>query len=263
MFEEKVKAVEAEVQWLQDTKMIREVLYLVWLANTVPVKKKNRKWRMCVDFTDLNKACKKDDFPLERVDKIVDDAANSEMLSLLDMFSGYHQIRVRREDEEKTSFITPFGTFCFVRMPEGLKNAGCTFLRMISIVLHPQLRRNILAYVDDIVVKSIQRKDHIGDLAETFANLRAANLRLNPEKCVFGIHKGKILGCLVSTKGIEENPDKIKALIEIHDPVSVKDVQKLTGRVAALNRFIPRAAERSLPFFQVLRSSKNFQWSEA
>jgi hypothetical protein len=99
MSEEKLKAVEAEVQRLQDAKVIREVLYPLWLANTVPVKKKNGKWRMCVDFTDLNKACKKDDFPLERVDKIVDDAANSEMLSLLDMFSGYHQIRVRREEE--------------------------------------------------------------------------------------------------------------------------------------------------------------------
>jgi hypothetical protein len=118
MSEEKEKAVEAEVQRLQDAKVIREVKYLVWLANTVPVTKKNGKWRMCVDFTDLNKACK-DDFPLERVDKIVDDAANSEMLSLLDMFLGYHQIRVRKEDEVKTSFITPFGTFCFVIMQRG------------------------------------------------------------------------------------------------------------------------------------------------
>jgi hypothetical protein len=177
------------------------------------------------------------------------------MLSLMDMFSGYHQIRVRKEDEEKTSFITPFRSFCFVRMPEGMKNAVCTFSRMIAIVLHPQLRRNILAYVDDIIVKSIQRRDHISDLAETIANLTAANLRLNPEKCVFGIHKGKVLGCLVSTKGIEANPDKIKALIEMQDPVSVNDVQKLTERVAALNRFIPGAIERSLPFFQVLRSS--------
>jgi hypothetical protein len=92
---------------------------------------------------------------LGREDKIVDDAANTEMLSLLDMFFGYHQIRVRKEDEEKTSFITPFGTFCFVRMPEGLKNGGCTFSRMIEIVLHPQLRRNILAYMDYIVVKSV------------------------------------------------------------------------------------------------------------
>jgi hypothetical protein len=87
-------------------------------------------------------------------------------------------------------------------MPEGQKNVGCTFSRMIAIVLYPQLRRNILAYVDDIVVKSIQRKDHISDLAETFVNLRAAELRLNPEKCVFSIDKGKVLGCLVSTKDI-------------------------------------------------------------
>jgi hypothetical protein len=262
MSKEKVKAVEAEVQRLQDVKVIREVLYPLWLSNTVPVKKKKGKWRMCVDFTNQNKAFKNDDFPLVRVDKIVDDAANSEMLSLLDMFSGYHQIRVRREDEEKMSFITPFRTFCFVRMPEGLKNAGCTFSRMIAIVLHPQLRRNILAYVDDIVIKSVQRRDHISDLAEIFAKLRAANLILNPEKCVLGIHKGNVLGCLVSTKVIEANPDKIKALIEMQDPVSMKDVQKLTGRVAALNKFIPRAAERSLPFFRVLRSSNYFQWSE-
>jgi hypothetical protein len=124
------------------------------------------------------------------------------------------------------------------------------------------LRRNILAYVDDIVIKSVQRRDHIRDLAETFANLSAVNLRMNLEKCVFGIHKGKVLGCLVSTKGIEANPEKIKALIEMQDPVSMKDVQILTGRVAALNRFIPRAAERSLPFFQVVRSTNNFKWSE-
>jgi hypothetical protein len=137
-------------------------------------------------------------------------------------------------------------------MPEGLKNAGCTFSRMIAIVLHPQLWRNILAYADDVVIKSIQRKDHINDLVETFTNLRAANLKLNPEKCVFGIHNGKVLGCLVSTKGIEANPDKIKALFVIKGPISVKDIQKVSGRVAALNRFIPRVAERSLPFFQVL-----------
>jgi hypothetical protein len=193
MSDEKVKAVEAEVQRFQDAQVIREVKYPVWLANTVPVKKKNGKWKMCVDFTDLNKACKKDNFPWERVDKIVDDAANSEMLSLLDMFSEYHQIRVRKEDEEKTSFITPFGTFCFVRMPEGLKNAGCMFSRMIAIVLHQQIRRNILAYVDDIVVKSVQRRDHISDLAETFANMRAANLKLNPENVCSTFTKGKFL----------------------------------------------------------------------
>jgi hypothetical protein len=174
---------------------------------------------MSVDFTDLNKACKKDDFPLERVDKIVDDAANSEMLSLLDIVLGISSNQSSQKGRRENKLHHSLWNVCFVRMPEGLKNAGCTFSRMIAIVLHPQIRRNILTYVDDIVVKSVRRRDHISDLAETFANLRAANLKLNPEKCVFGIHKGKVLGCIVSTKGIKANPDKIKALVEMQDPV--------------------------------------------
>ena len=124
MSDEKVAAVKAEVQRLLDAKVIREVKYPTWLANTEPVKKKNGKWRMCIDFTDLNKACPKDDFPLPRIDKIVDDAANGQLMSVLDCFSGYQEIWMRSEDEEKTSIITPFGTYCFVRIPEGLKNTG-------------------------------------------------------------------------------------------------------------------------------------------
>src|SRR5688500_20359130 len=124
MSEDKAEGARNEVKRLLCAGVIREVTYPEWLANTVMVKKANGKWRMCIDFTDLNKACPKYDFPLEKVDKVVDDAANSEMLSLPDMFSGYHQVRMKKEDEEKTSFITLFGTYYFVRMPEGLKNAG-------------------------------------------------------------------------------------------------------------------------------------------
>ena len=98
---------------------------------------------------------------------------------------------MRKKDEEKISFITPFGTYCYVRMPEGLKNAGQSFSRMTSKVLESQLKRNILAYVDDIVVISAACRDHISDLAETFANIWKANLSLNPEKCVFGVYRGK------------------------------------------------------------------------
>jgi len=119
---------------------------------------------------------------------------------------------MRKEDEEKTSFITPFGTYCFVRMPEGLKNAGQSFSRMSSVVLEHQIRRNVLAYVDDIVVTSSIRSNYVADLAETLASRRKAGLSLNPNKCIFGVHKGKVVGCLVSTKGIEANPDKVKAL---------------------------------------------------
>ncbi|TKC11883.1 reverse transcriptase-like protein, partial [Robertmurraya kyonggiensis] len=243
-------------------KVIREVQYPEWLGSTVPVKKKNGKWRMCIDFTTLNQHCPKDDFPLPRIDSVVDDAANSEILSLLDCFSGYHQVWMKQEDEEKTSFITPFGPFCFVRMSEGLRNAGSTFSRMTKKVFNSQIDRNMLAYVDDLVVKSIKRADHIKDLEETFNNLRMSNLSLNPEKYVFGVTKGKVLGCLVTSKGIEANPDKVQALASMEEPKTVKEVQQLTGRIAALNRFVPRAAERSLPFFKTLRHAQKFNWGE-
>jgi hypothetical protein len=109
---------------------------------------------MCIDFTYLNKAFPKDEFPLPIIDSLVDAAATSELMSLLDCYSGYHQIWMKKNDEPKTSFITPSGTYCYLWMPEGLKNAGVSFSRMIAKVLHSQIGRNVLTYVDDIIVKS-------------------------------------------------------------------------------------------------------------
>jgi len=118
------------------------------------------------------------------------------------------------------------------------------------MVLGPQLRRNVLAYMEDIIITNAIRKNHVADLAETFTNLRKANLSLNPEKCVFGVYKGKVLVCLVSTKGVEANPDKVKALHNMQEPQSIRDVHKLIGRIATLNKFIPRSAYRSLLFLR-------------
>jgi hypothetical protein len=117
-----------------------------------------------------------------------------------------------------------------------------------------------LTYVDDIVVTSKSKEDHLADLAETFANMRDARLLLNPKKCVFGIRQGKILGYLVSHRGIEANSTKIQAIINMTPPQSARDVQRLTGRLAALNRFISKSAERSLPFLKMLRGAKDFAW---
>jgi ribonuclease HI len=224
------------------------------------VKKANGKWRMCIDFTDLNKACPKDEFPLPRIDSLVDAAALSELMSLLDCYSGYHQIWMKKEDELKTSFITPSGTYCYLQMPEGLKNARGSFSRMAAKVLHSQIGRNVLTYVDDIIVKSTKQENHITDLLETFANFRQAGLKLNPEKCVFRVKKGKFLGCLVSTKGVEANPSKIEAILRMEPPSTKMGAQRLTGRLASLNRFISRSAERNLPFFEVLKTTEVFQW---
>jgi ribonuclease HI len=227
------------------------------------LKKANGKWRMCIDFTDLNKACPKDEFPLPRIDSLVDAAASLELMSLLYCYSGYHQIWMKKEDEPKTSFITPSGTYCYLRMPEGLKNARGSFSRMTTKVLHSQIGRNVLTYLDDIIVKSTKQENHIADLPETFANFRQAGLKLNPEKCVFGVKKGTFLGFLVSTKGIKANPNKIEAILRMEPPNTKKGAQQLAGRLASLNRLIPRSEERNLPFFEILKSTEVFQWGLA
>jgi hypothetical protein len=263
MPDDKAEDARNELKRLLSASVIREVTYPEWLANTVIVKKANGKWRMCIDFTDLNKACPKDEFPLPRIDSLVDAAATLELMSLLDCYSGYHQIWMKKEDEPKTSFITPSGTYCYLRMPEGLKNAGGSFSRMTAKVLHSQIGRNVLSYVDDIIVKSTRQKNHVTNLQETFANFRRVGLKLNPEKCVFEVKKGKFLGCLVSTKGIKANPSKIEAILRMEPPKSRKGAQRLTERLASLNRFISRSPERNLPFFEVLKSAEVFQWGPA
>ena len=141
---------------------------------------------MCIDYTSLNKACPKDPFALPRIDQVIDSTAGCELLCFLDAYSGYHQIKMKESDEIKTAFITPFGAYCYVSMPFGLKNAGATYQRCIQKCLHEQIGRNVHAYVDDIVIKSKQRGTLLADLAETFTNLRRCNMKLNPDKCVFG-----------------------------------------------------------------------------
>jgi hypothetical protein len=168
MLDKKVTTAKAEVQRLLDVGFICEFYYPSWLANVVMVKKKNDKWRMCTDFTNLNKCFPKDDFPLTRIEKVVDSTAGCVVMALLGCFSGYHKIWLREEDQEKTCFITPFGTYCYLRMPEGLKNIGPTFCRMTKVILKERMERNVFAYVDDIVVASTKKETQLQDLAETF-----------------------------------------------------------------------------------------------
>nr|AAV59295.1 putative polyprotein [Oryza sativa Japonica Group] len=241
---------------------IREVIHPEWLANPVVVPKANGKLRMCIDYTDLNKACPKDPYPLPRIDQIVDSTAGCDLLCFLDAYSGYHQIRMAREDEEKTAFITPIGTYCYTTMPFGLKNAGPTFQRTTRISLGSQIGRNVEAYVDDLVVKTRNQETLLSDLAETFESLRSARIKLNPDKCVFGVPAGKLLGFLVSARGIEANPEKIRAIERIRPPSKLRDVQCVTGCMAALSRFISRLGEKALPLFKLLKRSGPFTWTE-
>jgi hypothetical protein len=256
------EAVQKEVEKLLQAGAIREIQYPTWLSNTVVVKKKNGKWRVCVDFTNLNQACPKDPFPLPKIDQLVDAIAGHDRMSFLDAFQGYHQIALSAEDREKTAFITPLGIYCYKVMPFGLKNAGATYQRMVTKMFKDQIGKTMEIYIDDMVVKSRLSQDHLKDLTETFRVLRLHKLRLNASKCVFGVGSGKFLGFMVSHRGIEVNSDQIKVIQELKAPRTHKEVQRLTGMTAALSRFISRSADRCQPFFQLLKKSTTFKWDD-
>jgi hypothetical protein len=202
-----------------------EVVHPEWLANPVLVRKKGGKWRMCVDYTGLNKACPKVPYPLPRIDQIVDSTTGCETLSFLDAYSGYHQIRMKESDQLATSFIIPFSMYCYVTMPFGLRNAGATYQRCMNHVSGEHIGRTVEAYVDDIVVKTRKASNLLSDLETTFKCLKAKGVKLNPEKCVFGVPRGMLLGFIVSERGIQANPEKIAAITNMGPIKDLKGVQ--------------------------------------
>jgi hypothetical protein len=220
---DKREAISTELAHLVSAGFIREVLHPEWLANPVLVLKNNKvDWRMCVDYTDLNKHCPKDPFGLPRIDHVVDSTAGCSMLSFLDCYSGYHQISLAKEDEEKTAFITPFGAFYYTSMLFGLKNAGATYQRAIQTCLANHWGKRVEAYVDDVVIKTKNSENFIEDLQLVFNSLRCYRWKLTLEKCVFGVLEGKLLGFIISNQGIEANPEKIEAIMRMEAPRSQK-----------------------------------------
>jgi hypothetical protein len=216
---------------------------------------------MCVDYTVLNKACPKVPYPLPRIDQIVDSTAGCETLSFLDAYSGYHQIRMKESDQLATSFITPFGMYCYTTMPFGLRNAGATYQRCMNHVFGQHIGRTVEAYVDDIVVKMRKASDLLSDLETTFKCLKARGVKLNPKKCVFEVPRGMLLGFIISERGIEDNPEKIAVVTNMGPIKDLKGVQRVMGCLATLSRFISRLGERGLPLYRLLRKTERFTWT--
>jgi hypothetical protein len=180
---------------------------------------------MCIDYINLNKACPKDEYPLPHIYHIVDSIASCELLSFLDVYYGYHQISLVIDNDEKTAFITSFGIFCYTKMAFiytkmafGLKNGGATYQKGIHIILKTQIRQNIEAYIDDVVVKSKKCGDLLNDLKETFNNSRKNKMMLNPKKYMFGVSSGKLLDYMASARGINANPKKVEAIEQLQPP---------------------------------------------
>ena len=166
--------------------------------NVVLVKKSNNKWRLCIDFTDLNKACPNDCYPLPRIDLLEDVTVGHSFLSFMDAYSGYNQIYMYPSNEEKTSFITDQITYCYRVMPFGLKNAGATYQCLINHIFRGLIGTSMKLYMDNLLVKSKDEAYHLTHLSEAFHILRRYRMKLNPAKCAFGISFGKFLGHLIS-----------------------------------------------------------------
>ncbi|GJR91245.1 reverse transcriptase domain-containing protein, partial [Tanacetum coccineum] len=258
------QAIQEEVEKLVDAGIMKEVHYHNWLSNPVMVKKYDGSWRMCVDFKDLNKACPKDGYPLPKIDWKVESLCGFPFKCFLDGYKGYHQIKMAKEDEEKNTFITSQGIFCYSKMPFGLRNVGATYQRLVDKAFHKQIGMNLEVYVDDLVVKSRTEDEIIRDIEETFKTLREINMKLHPKKYTFGVEEGMFLGYKVNTKGIKVCPNKVDAVLSLPSPKCLKDVQKLNGKLASLNMFLAKSAEKSLPFFKILKKYTNksdFHWT--
>ena len=202
-----------------------------WIDNVVLVHEKDGKVRLCVDFRDLTKACPKDDSSLPHIDVLVDNTTSSALISFMDGFSGYNQIKMAPRDMTKTTFTMEWGIYCYIVMPFGLKNVSATYQRMATTLLHDIMHNEVEMYVDDMIVKANEREGHIVNLRKFFERIKEYRLRLNPQKCTFGITIGKLLGFLVSVRGIEDDPSTIKAILEMLQPKSEKEIKGFFGRL--------------------------------
>ncbi|XP_016172873.1 uncharacterized protein K02A2.6-like [Arachis ipaensis] len=212
MSQERAEEVAKQTASLLEAGLIRELDYSTWLSNVVLVKKHNGRWRMCVDYSDLNKACPKDCYPLPNIDALVDAAA------------GY---------------------------------------RLMNKIFSELMGKTVEVYVDDILAKTARPDDLLSDLNGVFSSLRQHGMRLNPLKCAFAMEAGKFLGFMITQRGVEANPEKCQAVLQMKSPGCIKDVQRLAGRLTALSRFLGASAARALPFFNLMRKGMTFEWTPA
>ncbi|KAJ0483955.1 putative nucleotidyltransferase, Ribonuclease H [Helianthus annuus] len=205
MAPDRKEAIVKEVRELTEAGILRETCYHTWVANPVMVKKKDGTWRMCIDYKDLNKTCPKDAYLLPEIDFKVDSLVSFRFKCVLDAYKGYHQIQMAEDDEEKTTFHTDIGIYCYTKIYFGLRNAGATYQRLMDRAFANQIGRNLEVYVDDPVIKRKEEKIMLRDIEETFRTLREYNIKLNPKKCSFSVEECKFLGVIITRDGIQSD----------------------------------------------------------
>jgi ribonuclease HI len=256
--------VKKEIEKMIEAGFIRACRYAEWISSVVPVQKKDGRWRVCVDFRDLNRATPKDEYPMPVAEILINAAAGHKILSFMDGNAGYNQIFMAPEDIHKTAFRVPgaVGLFEYVVMTFGLKNAGATYQRAMNHIFHDLIGNLVEIYIDDVVVKSASVEGHLDDLRQVLERTRKFGLRMNPKKCTFGVTAGQFLGFLVHERGIEIGLKSQEAVRTMVPPTNKKELQQLIGKINFVRRFISNLSGRIEPFMELvkIKTNEEFRW---
>jgi len=256
--------IKAEITKLIEAKFIRQCRYAEWISNVVPVYKENWKLRVCIDFRNLNKATSMDGYPMPVVDFLVDAAAGHRIISFMDGNAGYNQIFMAEEDIPKTAFRCPghVRLFEWIVMTFGLKNAGATYQRAMNFIFHEFIGKLVEIYIDDAVVKSGDFTKHLADLRKVLECIRKHGLKMNPNKCAFGVSTGQFLGFMVHQRGIEISRRSIDAINKIVAPTNKTELQSLISKINFIRQFISNLSGKIRAFSPLLKlkADQEFIW---
>jgi len=241
--------------------IIAPIKFSEWISNLVPTRKKIGEIRLCVDLRNLNKVSLKDHYPLPKMDHILQRVVGDSRILLLDGFSGFNRILVHPDDQDKTAFTTPWGTFKYVKMPFGLKNVGAKFQRAMDIAFAKEIYDFLVIYLDDLTAFSKSNQEHLEHLRQVFLICRKYGISLNPNKSFFGLEEGKLLGHIISKDGIGIDPDRIQAILHVPHPRNIKQLQAFLGKINVLRRFIPNLVELIRLLNNMLKKDSKVKWT--
>ena len=242
--------------------IIRPVRHTTWVSNPVIVRKKSGDIRICIDFRNLDQASLKYNYPLPNMENLLQSVTGARMLSMLDSFSGYNQVQIRKEDRGKITFTTPSETYEYIRMPFGLLNVGSTFQRAMDQAFSDLIGKIIAIYQDDLTVFSKERGDHVKHLRKILDRCRKFVISLNPKKSTFGIDEVKLLGHIFSKDGIRIDPERVQAINAIPPPHDIPSLQSFFGKINFVRRVILNLPELAKPLNALLKKNVKFVWDK-
>jgi hypothetical protein len=261
---EVLEEVKKEIEKMLEAGFIRPCRYVEWISSIVPVQKKDGRWRVYVDFRDLNRATPKDEYRMHVAETLINTAVGNKIMSFMDGNAGYNQIFMAPEDIHKTAFRVPdvVGLFKYVVMTFGLKNAGTMYQRAMNYIYHDLIGKLVEIYIDDIVVKSTWTRGHLEDLRHVLERTRRFGLKVNPKKYTFDVSLSQFLGFLVHEQGIEISLKSQEAVRTMVPPTMKRELQQLIGKINFIRRFISNLSGQIEPFMDLvkIKADEEFHW---